>query len=78
MKSNFNTRVKVLLRDEGYQPLQDGDGWRLVQRGIAGYSDRVLPGWYKSLLSAAEHLIPIIGPEFGDRYRKIYNEAAAQ
>ncbi len=63
MKSELSNREKELLaamRSQGYRCVPEGDGFRLVEIRINGYSITSNPQWFKSIQSMADYLCPIV------------------
>ena len=67
-ESEFDKKLKVLLKDFGYSVKDD----TLIDNGIKGIIPHSIVGRFKSILAMIEYLIPIIcEDEFSRRYHNI-------
>jgi hypothetical protein len=67
-ESEFDKKIKVLLRDYGYT-VKDNT---LIDNGVKGIIPHSIVGHFKSTLAMVEYLIPVIQEnEFTNRYHKI-------
>lgn len=57
--SALDARLGILLRDFGYQM----QGNILISKGIKGFTSDRIVGSFRSVLSAAEYLCPIVSDE---------------